>query len=74
MEEPVTRLADSTSSHYRYRYAIGTRAIVQRKPGDYRVVCASCDAGGTVHHTTQRRAFRAAARDSARACRACGLR
>lgn len=56
------------------RYAIGTRAVVRRGTSDYRVVCATCDAGGTVRHPTRDCAMRAATRDSALPCRACGAR
>ena len=56
------------------RYAIGTRAIIHRGPRDYRVVCATCDAGGTVRHDTRDKAFTAAARDSAKPCLACHAR
>ena len=57
------------------RYAIGTRAILPRKPdGTYRVVCATCDAGGTIPHRTREDAFNAAARDSNKPCQTCGAR
>lgn len=48
----------------------GTRKAVRRGPGDYRVVCASCDGGGTVRHETARSASLAAIRDSNKPCRA----
>lgn len=50
----------------------GTRRTVQRAPNDYRVVCATCGAGGTVLHRTAESASSAAVRDSNRPCRACG--
>lgn len=50
----------------------GTRRSIRRAPGDYRVVCATCGAGGTVPHRTAEQASAAAVRDSARPCRACG--
>lgn len=56
------------------RYAIGTRAYGPVGPSDYRVVCATCGAGGSVRHATLADAGRAAARDSAKPCAACGAR
>lgn len=52
--------------------AIGTRAVWQDGPADFRVRCATCDAGGTVRHATREAAAQAAARDSDKACHACG--
>jgi len=49
----------------------GTRKVVQRGPNDFRVVCATCDGGGTVKHATRESASRAAIRDSAKSCK-CG--
>ena len=45
-------------------FVCGTRKVVERRPGDYRVVCASCDSGGTVKHRTCEEAASAAVRDS----------
>lgn len=57
------------------RYAIGTRAILPRQAdGTYRVVCATCDAGGTVAHPNRSAAWNAAVRDSNKPCRTCGAR
>lgn len=56
------------------RYAIGTRAMYRTEDGSYRVVCATCDAGGTVKHRTHADAFHAAARDSNKPCHTCGAR
>lgn len=56
------------------RYAVGTRAYGQAGPRDWRVVCATCDAGGTVRHETQASAGRAATRDSNKPCAACGAK
>ena len=53
-------------------FVCGTRAVVKRGPDDYRVVCASCGAGGTVRHDIRGNATRAAVRDSNKPCRACG--
>ncbi len=53
-------------------FVCGGRAVVRRGPDDFRVVCATCDAGGTVKHRTDAAAVSAAIRDSARGCRACG--
>lgn len=50
----------------------GTRKVIRRAVGDYRVVCATCDAGGTVPHRTKEAASSACVRDSAKPCRACG--
>lgn len=50
----------------------GTRLAFRNGPQDYRVVCATCQHGGTVKHVTPESASQAAARDSARTCRACG--
>lgn len=46
----------------------GTRAVVKLQEGNYRVVCATCGSGGSVHHSTQESASRAATRDSGRPC------
>ncbi len=54
------------------RYAIGTRAIVRKAEHDYRVVCATCDAGGSKRYENHAQAFHAAAESSARKCRVCG--
>ncbi len=62
----------NANTGYSYRYAIGTRAIIQRGPNDYRVVCATCDAGGTVRHEWKKQAWDAACRDSNKPCRKCG--
>jgi len=53
-------------------FVCGTRATLRRGPDEYRVVCATCGRGGTVRHDTREAANRAAVRDSARPCRACG--
>jgi hypothetical protein len=54
------------------RYAVGTRAYGQVGPRDWRVVCATCGAGGTVRHETRESAGRVATRDSGKPCAACG--
>lgn len=54
------------------RFVCGTRAVERRGPGDFRVVCATCGAGGTVKHATMDEATHAAVRDSNKPCRACG--
>lgn len=51
----------------------GTKRSVMRAPGDYRVVCAMCGAGGTVKHASAKSADNAAVRLSAQRCRTCGL-
>lgn len=53
-------------------FVCGTRAVVKAGPSDFRVVCATCDGGGTVSYPTRGRANDAAIRDSNRACRSCG--
>ena len=50
----------------------GTRRSYEEKPGDWRVVCATCGAGGSVRHNTRELAGAAAVRDSNKPCRACG--
>lgn len=55
----------------------GTRAVVQRAPQDYRVVCATCGGGGHVRHADKESASRAAIRYSAHPCPArqpCGAK
>lgn len=52
-------------------FVCGTRAVVRKGLQDYRVVCATCGAGGTVKYAIPEDADRAAVRDSARACN-CG--
>jgi hypothetical protein len=54
-----------------FRFVCGTKRVTQNV-GTYRVVCATCGAGGTVPHRTKEAATKAAVRDSMRACRACG--
>ena len=56
---------------------VGTRRVVERATGDYRVICATCDKGGTVPHRTSKAAGHAAIRDSNKPCPArpgCGAR
>ncbi len=53
-------------------FVCGTRRAFRKGPRDFRVVCATCDAGGSVKHATQEGAHSAAVRDSGRACRTCG--
>jgi hypothetical protein len=52
-------------------FVCGTRAVIESGPHDFRVVCATCDGGGTVSYPTRTAANRAAIRDSARPCK-CG--
>jgi hypothetical protein len=54
------------------RFLCGTRTVKRRGPGDFRVVCATCYAGGTVKHPTMSDATKACVRDSNKTCRACG--
>ena len=53
-------------------FVCGTRRVERRAADDWRVVCATCGAGGAVKHLTADSAQRAAVRDSGKACRACG--
>jgi hypothetical protein len=53
-------------------FVCGTRAVVEKSSHDYRVVCATCDGGGTVPSHTKSAASAAAVRDSNKACRKCG--
>jgi hypothetical protein len=54
------------------RFVCGTRAVEANNP--FRVVCASCGAGGTVKHPTPDAAKSACVRDSNRSCRSCKAR
>ena len=51
-------------------YVCGTRRAVPsvETPGAWRVVCATCQDGGTVDYPTKRDAMRAATRDSGKPC------
>lgn len=53
-------------------FACGTRKAIQRGPRDHRVVCATCDAGGSTRYETREEAIAAAVRLSGRRCRTCG--
>jgi hypothetical protein len=54
-------------------FVCGTRKVIPASaPRTWRVVCATCEAGGTVIHTTRNSATHAAVRDSAKPCRYCG--
>ncbi len=50
----------------------GTRRLVQDVKGDWRVVCASCGAGGVIKYGSKDMAENAAVRDSTRGCSVCG--
>ena len=58
-------------------FVCGTRRVIGEE-GNWRVVCATCGAGGTVRYTErlaapgQQSATSACIRDSGRPCRACG--
>ena len=58
--------------HQSCRFVCGTRKVLRRAPDDYRVVCATCEKGGTVRHDAYNAATHAAVRDSNKPCRACG--
>lgn len=49
----------------------GTKTTERRGPDDFRVVCATCGAGGSHRYLTHAKASDAAIRASSRACRAC---
>lgn len=53
-------------------FVCGTRRVVPAPGTGWRVVCATCGAGGSRFHRTRELATRAAVRDSARRCAACG--
>lgn len=54
-------------------YLCGTRAVIRpQERGAYRVVCATCGAGGSVPHTSLPQATKAATRDSGKRCQTCG--
>ncbi len=55
-------------------FVCGTRRVVSAGPGthEWRVVCATCGAGGTVLHPSRENATHACVRDSDKPCRACG--
>lgn len=55
-------------------FVCGTRAVWTAPGNTFRVVCATCDAGGSVMHKTREEATKAAVRDSAKSCPACGAR
>ena len=63
----------SNSSVFFERVSVcGTRAVIRRGPDDFRVVCATCETGGTVRHRTLASAGAACTRDSDRSCQKCG--
>lgn len=49
-------------------FLCGTRRTVRKGPNNYRVVCATCDGGGTVRYPTSDAASKAAVRDSNKPC------
>jgi hypothetical protein len=54
-------------------FLCGTRRIVyDGKRCGFRVVCATCGAGGSRCHGDRSEAIRACMRDSGRACKKCG--
>lgn len=54
-------------------FVCGTRKRIRKGPNNYRVVCATCDGGGTVRYSTPEQAASVAVRDSNRPC-TCGAR
>lgn len=57
------------SAHERH-LVCGTRAVVRRGPDDWRVVCATCNGGGTTRYPTREAANAACVRDSNKPCTA----
>jgi hypothetical protein len=58
-------------------FVCGIRRVKERGPEDFRVVCATCDGGGTIRHDTREQATSAAVRDSNKPCpcrQACGAK
>lgn len=49
-------------------FVCGTRKAVKRGPGDYRVVCATCDGGGSRRYNTASLAASKAIAQSNRPC------
>lgn len=49
-------------------FICGTRKAIKRGPGDYRVVCATCDGGGTVRYPDASLAASTAIAHSNRPC------
>lgn len=63
----------STREASRRYFLCGTRAVIRpQERGAYRVVCATCGAGGSVPRMSLDRATEAATRDSGKPCNACG--
>lgn len=54
-------------------FVCGTRRVVSRGPGDWRIVCATCGCGGSTRYDRREDVTRAAVRMSGRPCR-CGAR
>jgi len=52
----------------------GARTVKRAGPRDFRVVCATCEAGGNWPYVTRQEALRAASRNSDRPCDQCGAR
>jgi hypothetical protein len=52
-------------------FLCGTKKVLMDEKGRFRVVCATCGAGGSVPHT-KNEATKACVRDSIRKCANCG--
>jgi hypothetical protein len=61
-------MTDPALKPVRTGFTCGTRAVVRVRPGDFRVVCATCEGGGSVSYPAPGLANVAAVRDSARPC------
>jgi len=73
--EPRSQLRNPVPAEppeYARDFVCGTRRAFRKGTGDFRVVCATCGAGGSTWHRTREAATSAAVRDSAKACKACG--
>lgn len=53
-------------------FVCGTRAVIQRGEWDFRIVCATCDGGGTVKYEVREQATRQCVNQSGRRCTICG--
>jgi len=55
-------------------FTCGTKTVITSPDHTFRVVCATCEAGGSVPHETKEDAMKACVRDSNKPCRACGAK
>lgn len=53
----------------------GARLVIRIRPGDWRVICPTCEGGGTASYPSRELANQACVRDSAKPCPVkCGAR